>query len=255
MGNFFENVMDDLDKVQEDLLGPDYNYWEQINTPSEMGMSGAGNLNTLNKNVNGLIAYMQLLVQGGGNASKVDGPMGNKFFLKTGATCKDKDSGKKVDRYIYVNNVPDGRIPFISQGMGNMQFNEFRGLVPGALSNLNVLNPFAIFQSFMSGTNPTCQPLTMETIDADNNKTTETHHVTETDIKNIPPCWFQNNENPITKKPCLQTFGNMKDFNLYLNNSNKINTEIPDDIIAKLFYASLGGLGLYLLYKLMYNKK
>ena len=46
----------------------------------------------------------------GGGASKVNGPMGNKFFLKTGAKCKDTQSGKKVDRFMYVNNVPDGQI-------------------------------------------------------------------------------------------------------------------------------------------------
>ena len=49
-------------------------------------------------------------------------------------------------------------------------FSDFKGLVPGAMGNLNVLNPFAIMQSFLSGATPPCQELTLETIDINNNK-------------------------------------------------------------------------------------
>jgi hypothetical protein len=73
------------------------------------------------------------------------------------------------DRYIYIDNIPDGSIPFISQGLG-MNFSEFRGLIPGAMGDLSVLNPFTIMQSFLSGSTPPCQKLTMETIDNNNNK-------------------------------------------------------------------------------------
>jgi hypothetical protein len=30
-------------------------------------------------------------------------------------------------------------------------FTEFEGLIPGAMSDLNVFNPYAILQSFLSG--------------------------------------------------------------------------------------------------------
>ena len=32
-------------------------------------------------------------------------PLGDKFFLQTGATCNDTESGETVTRSLYVNNV------------------------------------------------------------------------------------------------------------------------------------------------------
>jgi len=82
--------------------------------------------------------------------------LGDKFFLKTGATCKDINSGNVVDRYVYVNNVPDGSIPFISAAM-DTNFSEFKGLIPGVLGNMSAMNPMQIFQAFMMGSQPDCQ--------------------------------------------------------------------------------------------------
>jgi hypothetical protein len=169
MSNLFEEVLTDVNGVQERLLGPDYKYYDNIKTPAQIGMSDKGDLTTLSKDVNGLIAYVELLVAGSGPASKTGKPLGNKFFLKTGGSCLDNKSKEKQDRYIYINNVPTGNIPFISSGMG-ANFSEFKGLVPGTLTDLNAINPFAIMQSFLSGATPECQPLTMETIDINNNR-------------------------------------------------------------------------------------
>lgn len=249
MANFFQDVLQNADAVQQDLLGPNYEYWKQVRTPGELGMSGSGSISALTRNVAGLVDYVEVLVGGGGGASKVNGPMGNKFFLKTGAKCKDKQTGKKVDRFMYVNNVPDGSIPFISQGLGGMTFPSFRGLVPGALGDLDVLNPFAIFQAFMMGNLPDCQPLTMETIDANNNKSQQTQYVASVDIGNMNPCWFNDRRNPVTGAACQQAFQNM------LKEDGFISADIPEGLIPKLFMASMGGLSLYILYKLMTRKK
>jgi hypothetical protein len=107
-GNFFEEVLDDVKGVEQRILGPDYQYWKQIKSPSQMGMSSNGSISTIAADVGGLINYVEVLVTGNGQASATGGPLGNKFFLKTAATCKDKKSKKIVDRYVYVNNVPDG---------------------------------------------------------------------------------------------------------------------------------------------------
>ena len=42
-------------------------------------------------------------------------------------------------------------------------FSDFRGLIPGTMSNMDALNPFSIFTALTSGTNPPCQDLTMQT--------------------------------------------------------------------------------------------
>ena len=240
MSNFFEEVLTDVQGVEERLLGPDYAYWKQIKSPSEMGMSSHGSISTIAADVAGLINYVDLLVAGGGGASKTNGPMGNKFFLKTAATCKDKASGEIVDRYMYINNVPDGSIPFISGAM-NQNFSELRGLVPGTLSNVSALNPMLIFQAFMSGSQPECQEITLETINVNNKHSTETRHVTTTDLQNLGSCEFkpQYNKNPVTGSPCREGFVNRK------------RCKVPDDYLVKLFYGSLSVLGVYLLISIM----
>jgi hypothetical protein len=240
MSNLFEQVLSDAKSLEEELLGPDYKYWEQINSPSEIGMSSNGSISTIAKDVGGLISYVELLVTGKGDASKTGEPLGNKFFLKTFATCKDKKSDEVVDRYIYVNNVPDGSIPFITNAM-NMNFSELEGLVPGTMSNLTVMNPMLIFQAFMAGSQPECEEITLETIDVNNHKGKETRHVTTVDIQNLNPCSFPNKTNPITKKKCVEVFTNMK----------TKRSSIPDDFLVKLFYGSLGIIGIYLLIALM----
>ena len=257
--NIFEKVLDDAKAVEEEYLGPDYPYYKYIKTPSELGMSKNGDLATLGKDIDGLINYVELLVAGNSRASATGGPLGNKFFLHTGGKCKDTKSQQPVDRYIYIDNVPEGNIPLISQGLG-VNFSEFKGLMPGILSNLNAFNPFQIMQAFMAGGTPDCQELTMETIDVYNNKSTQTHFVTLVDIKNMDPCSFMDKRNPlIPDRVCKETFSNM-DYNN--NTSSKKNNKkiynlptIPDDAFVKIYFASLGMLGIYVLYNLMIKMK
>ena len=246
MANLFQEVLTDPQGVEERLLGPTYPYYKNIKTPSQIGMSDKGSIQQMGKNINGLIQYVELLVSGKSNASATGQPLGNKFFLQTGAKCaaidsctdkNDESTCQQVDRYIYIDNVPQGNIPFISSGLG-VNFSEFKGLIPGAMGNLNVLNPFALTRAFLSGSTPTCQPITMQTITSDNVKSSETHYVTLADISSMDPCIFPNKKNPITGQKCRETFQN-------------IETVMPGDPIAQTYFASLGILGLFILYRLM----
>jgi hypothetical protein len=251
MSNIFQAVLTDAKGVEEKLLGPTYPYYKNIKTPSQIGMSDKGTIQQMAKDINGLIQYVELLVQGKSKASATGGPLGNKFFLKTGAKCaannkcsnkNDPSTCKQVDRYIYVNNIPAGNIPFISSGLG-VNFSEFKGLIPGSMSNLNVLNPYAIMSSFLSGSTPPCQEITMQTIDVKNNKSSETHYVTVTDIKNMDPCSFPKGINPITRAKCKETFN---------TGVGKYDSPImTDDPMAQLYLASLAGVGIYILYRFM----
>jgi hypothetical protein len=240
MSNVFQDVLQDAQGVQDKLLGPTYPYYKNIKTPSEIGMSDKGTIKQMGKNIDGLIDYVELLVTGKSKASSTGGPLGNKFFLKTGGKCVDAATNNQVDRYIYINNMPQGNIPFISNGLG-VNFSEFKGLIPGAMGNLNVLNPFAILQSFLSGATPPCQELTMQTIDINNNKSSETHFVTTTDIKNIDPCSFPNKTNPVTNVKCKESFETI----------NAAPYEMPEDPVAQLYFAGLAFVGVYILHRFM----
>ena len=191
----------------------DYPYYKYVKSPSQLGMSSSGSLSALGKDVEGLISYVELLVSGKSPASATGKPLGNKYFLRTGGSCVaqgkggegGEGEGEKQDRYIYVDNVPAGNVPFISSGMG-VNFSEFRGLIPGAISNLNAFNPDHIFHAFSAGATPACQPLTMETIDIENRASTETHYVTLADIESMDPCSFKDKKNPLTGATCKEAF-------------------------------------------------
>ena len=246
MSNMFQEVLTNAKAAEEKYIGPDYPYYKYIRTPSEIGMSGKGSLSQLGKDIDGLINYVELLVSGGGKASATGQPLGNKFFLKTGGKCKDKATSQDVDRYIYIDNVPAGNIPFISSGVG-VNFSEFKGLIPGTISNLNSFNPMEMFQAFLSGSKPDCQELKMETIDIYNNRSTESHFVTLVDIQNMDPCIFQDKKNPITGAKCSESFSNLN------QNNNQCYTcyKIPKDPLSQMYFASLGALGVYILYGIM----
>lgn len=255
MSNLFQEVLNDAKGVEEKLLGPTYPYYKNVKTPSEIGMSDKGTIQQMGKNIDGLIDYVDLLVTGKSKASATGGPLGNKFFLKTGAKCAavdncsnpdDASSCQQTDRYIYVDNVPSGNIPFISSGMG-VNFSEFKGLIPGSMGNLNVLNPFAIMRAFLSGSTPPCQEITMQTIDNNNNKSSETHYVTLADIKNMDPCIFTDGKNPVNNTKCKETFKTG-----IASNASPV---MSDDIMDQLHFASLALLGLYILYRVMEKSK
>ena len=251
MSNIFQEVLSDAKGVEQRLLGPTYPYYQNIRTPSQIGMSDKGTMSQMATNIGGLIQYVEVLVTGKSGASATGGPLGNKFFLQTGAKCaatnkcKDPNNSatcEQTDRYIYVNNVPQGNIPFISSGMG-VNFSEFKGLIPGAMGNLNVLNPFAIMRAFVSGATPPCQEITMQTIDINNNSSSESHYVTVADIQNMDPCSFPNGRNPVNGASCRETFQNPV--------AKDAAPVLPEDPLDQLYFASLAGVGLYILYRVM----
>jgi len=248
--SMFEHAVCDPKGLEKKILGPTYPYGKNIRTPGEMGMSAGGSLSTLAKDVKGIINYTSLLVEGWGPASSTYRPLGNKFFLKTGGKCKDiTQSGKpKVDRYVYINNIPQGYIPILTEATGK-NFNDFRGLAPGILTNMANLNPVSLLGSFMAGSEPDCRPLTMQVVDNNNNRSEETKHVTIADIKNMDPCSFggdsnegKNTVNPETGERCNLTrmgFSNLDENNFQLDNLDNI------------YIFSLSGLLMYILYRYM----
>jgi hypothetical protein len=282
MANFFARAANNAKALEESLLGPDYKYYDYINSPENMGMSADGSMSAITKDVAGLINYVTLLSSGGGPASKTGEPLGNKFFLETGATCKNKASGEDVTRSLYINNVPDGSIPFISAGTG-VRVDSLKGLIPGTLSNLAQINPMQIFGAFMEGSEPECQSITMETINVNNEKKYETGYVTINDIKNMNPKWFPDNKNPVTSEgfttlrdTTMKYSKNSKntkpipidseEYNKYINtykvkyiskrNNKKVDYSImPNDVFVKMYYSSVGLLLLYIFYKIFRVRK
>ena len=218
----FEEVMNDAKGVEQKLLGPSYNYADNIKTPEQLGISNKGNLQALGNNINGIIDYTEVLVTGVSPASATGQPLGDKFFLKTFAKCIDSKTNNSVDRYIYFNNVPTGNIPFLSNATGE-DFSTFRGLIPGVVSDLSILNPMTMVRSLMSGPNPPCQEITLEAIDVNNKKSMQTNFMTNADISDLDPCTIPDQINPITKAVCKEAFYSWFESTKNNNNNNSKN--------------------------------
>jgi hypothetical protein len=259
-----------LSGLEEKILGPSYNYSGHIKSPSEMGMSAKGNFSALANNVSGLLGYVDLLVGGkcslGNCASKklknADGsgggtygrPLGNQFFLDTAVKCQDIASGKKVTRSIYINNIPDGRIPIVSD-MTGATFDDFKGIMPGIMSNIAQIHPMQILMAFVSGASSACQAVDMPTMDANDNPGRDTRFITNSDIGMMPDSWFPKDKPKSRynlKEP--EAFDTMQGQGL--DHEEKIDySQMPDDIGIQLYYSALGLLGLYILIRLMLQKR
>ena len=264
---------DGVNNLQDRILGPDYDYTRRVKSPHQMGMSPRGTWGQLGDNINGLLGYMTLMVSGscggpidsGECASTIGKPLGNKFFVDTPLKCTDKETREKVTRSLYINNVPDGSIPFITE-ISNIRFSGLEGLIPGIMSNIAQINPLQILLSFVSGPTSTCQKITMQTIDSEDRIGVETAYVLNKDIELMNPEWFT-----IHPKPSREQLKEieMEDEPFKGMNSDssikksktlkgsKIDySKIPDDLLIKIYYTSLGLLGIYLMFKiLMKNNK
>lgn len=202
-----------------------YPYYKYIRSPDALGASSKGNLTALGNDVKAITAYVGVLVTGQSNAQTVS-PLGNKYFMDTGATCTAPD-GSSQSRFVYINNIPSGSIPF----MPGVQMKNMQGLVPGALEDLSYINPMKLFTAFSKGTD--CQQITMDTRDIQNSSTTETEYVLNEDIADYNPCWFPRGVNPVTNNACIQPM------------------TLPRDTSVQLYAMSIGIVGIYVLFCLL----
>lgn len=230
MTNFFEKVKTDVKKFENELFGPDYSYHKFIKSPEEMGMSDRGSISTITKNVTGLIGYVNLLAVGGGRASKIKGPLGDRFFLPTGAKCIDTATGNEVTRSLYFDNIPDGSMPFITEALDGTKFSTFEGLVPGIMSNISHIHPMQMFTAFMNS-NPKCSAVTLTTRNENNESKEETAFITLDDQKFLDG---------------FTTLNNIK---------NNNNTKFPKDTWVQLYYSGLALFGLYIFMLLLKKSK
>ena len=246
MSNEVEESKNNPGGLMERILGPPYNYSKQIKNTRQLGMSDRGDLKTLEKDVRGIVGYVKVLIEGGGPASKVKGPLGNKFFMKTAMLCKN--NGKDVPRSIYINNVPNPPLP---------------GLIKGTMTGLSSVNPFRLMGAFADATTPQCKQITLEVIDSNNRKSRETHYMTLNDIEYLNKTIFDggssgggDSRQQVARRlrgrgPKLMGFNTIDSS----KNENFIKDDdiidLPDDMIIQAYYVCLAALGIYIIYRLM----
>jgi len=229
-GGFWNTVASKPESLGKEYTGPDYNYAKYIKTPMQLGMSSKAS--AIADNVAGIMDYVTMLTEGGGPASKNDGlPLGDRYFLSTGGKCKTA-SGDVVQRSLYVNNVPDGSIPFLSDM--NIKLSSFKGL----------------------STTPPCTNIHASVIGANNVASEGSGFVLDSEVKQIAPCAFVNGRNPLTGGVCIESFINA---NKKLRNKKKKSRKhkkisLHNKPLANLYTALVGGVLIYIIYRLVERK-
>ena len=211
-----------------------------------------------------------------GNLSDISGctkPLGDRYLLKTMGKCNAKstdasgaETEELVTRYVYLNNIPDGQIPFMGAATKGVMP---KGLVPGVFKNIAGLNPIPIIKSFTESSKPDCTAISVSIVDTDNTNRIQVAHVANSEIKDIDPCVFAQNDdgkriNPITTVTCTKSEEDVQRTgftNRYGNNLKPLEipqiSDFPEDPIIKVYYISIGLLMLYILTKHIHkvNKK
>jgi hypothetical protein len=231
-----------------------YPYWQYIKTPEQLGMGT--NANDITKNVQGMEAYVDVILYGHNSlaknvsASTTGKPLGNRFFLSTGSTCcasGQTGSCTKQDRYIYIDNIPTGAVPLLGQVSTT---DPTKGLLVGMIEDISDLNPSGLYYAFMDGGNPVCSQVTLQTVDLSNNYSQETHYVVDNELSSVNPCVFPNNQNPWNPSAtCVEGFSNIN------YNENIINMTIPKNMMVQLYILLVSILAIYIFYKIVYHKK
>ena len=273
MSNVFKDVQKGAGNVEASLLGPDYNYAKAIKPPSEMGMSTRGSMSALAWNIAGISDYVNVLVSGDSRAQRNGGrrPLGQRFYLKTAAQCcsdpvLDEDGNqikcnKKHDRYMFIDNIPSGRVPFISSA-SNSNFQSLRGLVPGTMENVGKINPLEMISGFMAGAYPKCRKLKIKSTSSVGPKSNV--YVADSDIANLSGCLWNSKgkprkrntrdnrgRNPVSGEVTSGCAEGFKIMNEKLSNKNYAKVKNNKNTIDNLYNLGFSSLLIYLMYRLI----
>jgi hypothetical protein len=242
-----------------------YDYTEKIHPPtgSVMGIKEKGTWPQVGKNINGLESYFQILSKGGGKASKVNGGMGNRYFVKAVGKCKGKGKQAGPQRYIYMDHIPTER------SAQQAIFGEEVGIVPGLTNNVaQAMDPDNIINA-VSGGVPECVKVSLSQVNSKGKYIGHTSKwVSKSDAGDIDACWFNEKHNPHAakeKRQCIDSFANISDSHNIAHNAAEVPSDlggmfdIPNpsvqhmdslDTLETIYIAMLSGVGLYALHML-----
>lgn len=177
---FFQNIKKGVNNLSTSIVGPNYDYTNNIKDTDKMGLGTRGG--DITRNISGIISYIDILIDGTGAAvmntrplnpnqrNSKNTPAGSKFFLKTAGKCRDIETGELVDRSMYINNQPQSVINWLPTPSSLSLGGNFRGYAPSILNNIGEMNPVRMFRGFIMGANPDCKEVNLEVINGNSGK-------------------------------------------------------------------------------------
>lgn len=194
-----------------------YKYSDHLESPDKFF---APNANKLDKNINNMTIFVDLLTKPKGKASKGE-TLGDRSFVKTIGQCTSTD-GTPRDRYLWVNNeVTDG------------------GLLSSTVDTLNELDVN------LSTTTPDCKCVKGVTRDNSHATADVYRYIADSDFADAEKTGILEAADDSDCEP--EPFGNLRSGNLR-------SADFPKDPLHKMYFTSITLLGGYILF-LLYSKR
>ena len=236
-----------------DSKAPSFSYSKVIKSPTDF-QAGPGS-GQFDKNIKALNSYADILLTSKSDANCLSpNPLGDQFFLKTSAKCKD-ENGETISRYIYVSHQPEhsqdnNPLKASDTGAAGLQLD---GLIPGIINNMFHLNIFGIFSAFSEDGQPDCVSVELKSTrnlpgdictSSNSHETFNTHFITKADAKKVSPCSFSDGHNPYSDKYCQYKVEGLENM-----------ASIPKDSLVYLYYTLFGAVGVYVLFCFLKKQK
>lgn len=160
------------------MLGPTYNYADELRTPSEMYIKKDGSFSGIMRAAAGVNYYIDAIGFGSATGlAKLNGmnqsPLGIRYFLKTGQICSNG-----AEMYEYIDTVPKGLPGRVGEEVRSAMGVGFQGLAPGIIEDAaSALNPVPLFKSVTGSGYAKCKKVQMPV--GDNQNAVESRHKVE----------------------------------------------------------------------------
>ena len=148
--------------MSDSLMGPSYNYADELATPSELGIGNDGSVEGITKAIAGVNYYTDAIGFGESTMlAKAQGwdqrPLGVRYFTKTGATCSNG-----APMYEYIDTTPPGLPGRVGVEIRKTLGVDLKGLGPGIMYDaVGALNPMPMVKAIMGSIYAKCKKVTL----------------------------------------------------------------------------------------------
>jgi len=193
---------------------------DKIKSPSALGITSNGDMNSLGKDIHGSLALVNVLWDGHGYkytdlngksqtiyGTTTNNPLGDVYFLKTDQLCNIEGTDTKTNRYLFIDTQPynDSSKPV--------------GLLPGIMDDITQLNPLKIMDGILAPNPPTCRNVSLRVIGDNDDYSYESQYVALMDLKYIDPrlCQVPGCTNQTEGFMNLKSFNPQTIYNIVIN--------------------------------------
>jgi hypothetical protein len=148
--------------MSDSMLGPKYDYTNELAAPSQIGVRQGGSFNDVMGAMAGFNYYIDAIGFGQSTGMAKSRGLGNqrlgiRYFMKTGMKCSNG-----AEMYEYIDTIPKGLPGRAGTEVQKTLGVQLRGLAPGIVEDASsALNPARLFSAAMGSGYAQCKKVTL----------------------------------------------------------------------------------------------